>query len=229
LSSFSAYAFSLYRHIYGTDQPIRDSDEEKRTPCIMKHFATPSNRYILVLLFILTTIVDESLAFPLPPSPIRRRTTTPSRRRTRNLASTPSSRHQLCTSSQNAVINGNTDESVFLVEPSVPSVPQNRLDADHSGTTANNALEAKTPIKDQKSVADEGEEEDWGNELLVFDNIFDIVAGRAATCLVESDLRRDAKEGYSKIISSSATNWINDATAFKLQKAFDRIKLKVNE
>jgi hypothetical protein len=58
-------------------------------------------------------------------------------------------------------------------------------------------------------------------------SIFEIVAGRAATCLVESDLRRDAKEGYSNVVSSSATNWINDATAFALQKAVDRVKLKV--
>jgi hypothetical protein len=70
-------------------------------------------------------------------------------------------------------------------------------------------------------------DDDLSNDLLSYDNIFDIVAGRAATCLVESDLRRDAKEGYSKVISSSATNWINDATAFQLKKAFDRVKLKV--
>lgn len=69
-------------------------------------------------------------------------------------------------------------------------------------------------------------EEEWLDDGI---SIFDIVAGRAAACLVESDLRRDAKAGYGNVVSSSATNWINDATAFALQKAFDRVKLKVRQ
>jgi len=85
-----------------------------------------------------------------------------------------------------------------------------------SGSTPTNVQLTKTNTQN-----------DTLDDSLLYDNIFDIVAGRAATCLVESDLRRDAKEGYSKVISSSATNWINDATAFQLQKAFDKVKLKV--
>jgi hypothetical protein len=56
--------------------------------------------------------------------------------------------------------------------------------------------------------------------------IFDAVAARAALCLFESELRRDAKID-DVATPSSATNWINDSTAFALQKTIDRLKLKV--
>jgi hypothetical protein len=59
--------------------------------------------------------------------------------------------------------------------------------------------------------------------------IFDVVAFNAAKCLFESDKRRDAKGEHSKLVSSSTTNWINDQTAFALQNAVDRIKLKYAE
>mmetsp|Transcript_9401 Transcript_9401/g.18310 ORF Transcript_9401/g.18310 Transcript_9401/m.18310 type:complete len:730 (+) Transcript_9401:149-2338(+) len=61
------------------------------------------------------------------------------------------------------------------------------------------------------------------------DSIFDIIAGSAASCLLDSDKRRDAKAEHSELVSSSATNWINDETAFVLQKAIDRLKLKLAE
>ena len=107
----------------------------------------------------------------------------------------------------NAGINGNDESTFGILEPLavIDTLPTTGIDK-----------------------KDDIAEEESGNEFSLYNNIFDIVAGRAATCLVESDLRRDAKEGYSKITSSSATNWINDATAFQLQKAFDRIKLKVS-
>jgi hypothetical protein len=57
--------------------------------------------------------------------------------------------------------------------------------------------------------------------------IFEAVASRAATCLLESDKRRDAKGKASGTPASSATNWIDEATAFSLEQVFDRIKLKV--
>ena len=59
--------------------------------------------------------------------------------------------------------------------------------------------------------------------------IFEAVASRAASCLLESDKRRDAKGKASGTPASSATNWIDDATAFSLQRVFDRIKLKVRK
>jgi hypothetical protein len=54
--------------------------------------------------------------------------------------------------------------------------------------------------------------------------IFDIVAARAALCLFESELRRDAKIDD---VATPSSNWINDSTAFALQKTIDRLKLKV--
>jgi hypothetical protein len=57
--------------------------------------------------------------------------------------------------------------------------------------------------------------------------IFEAVASRAASCLFESDKRRDAKGKASGTSASSATNWIDDATAFSLQRVFDRIRVKV--
>jgi hypothetical protein len=59
--------------------------------------------------------------------------------------------------------------------------------------------------------------------------IFDIIAGNAASCLLESDKRRDAKAEHSKLVSSSATNWINDQTAFTLERAINRLKVKLPE
>ena len=59
-------------------------------------------------------------------------------------------------------------------------------------------------------------------------NPFDLIGGRTAACLWESDMRRDAKGEHTKLQASSATNWINDATSFALQKSLDKIKLKVN-
>jgi hypothetical protein len=58
--------------------------------------------------------------------------------------------------------------------------------------------------------------------------MFDVISGRAAVCLFESEMRRDAKDNKdSNVTPSSATNWINDPTAFALKSAFNRIKLKV--
>jgi hypothetical protein len=61
------------------------------------------------------------------------------------------------------------------------------------------------------------------------DSIFDVVAEGAASCLLESDKRRDAKAEHSGLVSSSATNWINDENAFVLQKTIDKLKLKMAE
>jgi hypothetical protein len=57
-------------------------------------------------------------------------------------------------------------------------------------------------------------------------SIFEVVAARAALCLYESEMRRDAN--IDEVTTpSSATNLINDATAFALQKTIDRLKIKV--
>ncbi len=120
-------------------------------------------------------------------------------------------------------------QRIYSTPPTTPTIaPVDDFTATKKLSTAINLSSAVT----KKAVWDDDNDNDNNNdnynELDKNDmSIFDIVAGRAATCLVESDLRRDAKEEYSNIVSSSATNWINDATAFALQKAFDRVKLKV--
>jgi hypothetical protein len=88
-----------------------------------------------------------------------------------------------------------------------------------------------TATEEPQKASDSRKEEDDAMTMLDSESIsiFEIVAGRAATCLVESDMSKDAKAGYGNKVSSGATNWINDATAFALQKAFDRIQLKVRQ
>lgn len=61
------------------------------------------------------------------------------------------------------------------------------------------------------------------------DSIFDAIAACAASCLLESDKRRNAKAEHSHHVPSSATNWINDENAFVLQNTIDRLKLKLAE
>ena len=80
------------------------------------------------------------------------------------------------------------------------------------GTTAN--LKEKTNMLDEVLSTGDGDD----------DSIFDIAAGYAASCLLESDKRRDgAKE------DRDANNWINDEDSFVLQNAIDRLKLKFAE
>ena len=88
-----------------------------------------------------------------------------------------------------------------------------------------NAPSSRIP-ESQKTLVDKNniyDDDDDNNDNPVFDNL----AARAAICLLESELRRDAKGEHTKTVASSVTNWINDATAFALQKTFDKVKLKV--
>ncbi len=59
--------------------------------------------------------------------------------------------------------------------------------------------------------------------------MFEIVAGQAASCLLESDKCRDAKGLGSGKQASSATNCIDDAQAFARQQALGQTKLKVRK
>lgn len=59
--------------------------------------------------------------------------------------------------------------------------------------------------------------------------IFDLIAGRSAVCLYQSDLRRDAVGKAAGKQASSATNWIHDASAFALQQTMDKLRLKSPE
>lgn len=56
-------------------------------------------------------------------------------------------------------------------------------------------------------------------------NAFDLVAGRASICLLESDIRRDAIGKGAGKQASSATNWIHDGSAYALKQALNGCKL----
>jgi hypothetical protein len=58
--------------------------------------------------------------------------------------------------------------------------------------------------------------------------IFDLVASRAALCLYESEMRRDAKT-QGATTQATSMEWINEAASFALQKTIDRVKLKVKK
>ncbi|CAJ1939195.1 unnamed protein product [Cylindrotheca closterium] len=57
---------------------------------------------------------------------------------------------------------------------------------------------------------------------------FDIVSARAARCLYDSEVKRDSRVSEEPT-PSTATNWINDASAYALQKALDKLKIKLPE
>ena len=82
--------------------------------------------------------------------------------------------------------------------------------------TIEETLEAAAPAADQ--------EPNSLNATLHDADIFSLVAGRTAVCLFESDIRRDAIGAAAGIQASSATNWINDASAFGLQQTMNRLK-----
>ena len=76
---------------------------------------------------------------------------------------------------------------------------------------------AAAPVQADAPVSDTTTAE----EPIETDNAFDVVASHAAFCLLQSDVRRDGAQG------SSATNWIDDGSAFVLQKALDKLSLKL--
>ena len=107
-----------------------------------------------------------------------------------------------------------------------------------SPATINGGVSTTTQVLDDGTTKRSIENADTSMLLEVLstdgddDSIFEIVAGFSASCLLESDKRRDATKGdrNSNLISSSASNnWINDENAFVLQKAIDRLKLKFAE
>jgi hypothetical protein len=57
-------------------------------------------------------------------------------------------------------------------------------------------------------------------------SIWTVLAERASHLLYLSDMRRDAIGKKAGTPASSATNWINDAAAFALQKTLDKIQLQ---
>eukprot|EP00977_Amphora_coffeiformis_P008847 scaffold1999_cov153-Amphora_coffeaeformis.AAC.7 len=58
------------------------------------------------------------------------------------------------------------------------------------------------------------------------DTVFDLIAGRTAVFLLESDLKRNAV-GLEGAEAPSATKWIDEPTAYALRQAFDMLKLQL--
>jgi hypothetical protein len=165
----------------------------------LAHHLTP-----LIVIAILIVRNDETWAFNLPIGPPRHNDRIHS-----NLFAAP-------VDGDSTLVDGTLSTSPLDETANEVVPPQNKNGLFLDATTTKELQ--KADISQKKEAA------------MVLDesiSIFEIVAGRAATCLVESDLRKNAKEEYSNVISSGATNWIDDATAFALQKAFDRIQLKV--
>ena len=79
-----------------------------------------------------------------------------------------------------------------------------------------------TEISDEDTIRQQAE---TAPILLDEDNVFDVLAARTAICLLESDIRRDAIGKAAGTQASSATNWINDASAFALKQALDRVRM----
>lgn len=59
------------------------------------------------------------------------------------------------------------------------------------------------------------------------DNVFDLVAGRTAVFILESDMKRNAVGIQEGAKAPSATQWIDDATAYALRQSVDMIKIKL--
>jgi len=64
--------------------------------------------------------------------------------------------------------------------------------------------------------------------ILQDNNVFDQVAARAALCLLESDLKRDAKhQKQNSAVASGATNWIENDSALRVRQALDQVQLQL--
>ena len=83
--------------------------------------------------------------------------------------------------------------------------------------------EAGGSNSNDKNVSDETE-----TEATESTTMFDRLVGAVTSCLLESDKRRDAKgPSNEKLVSSSATNWINDEQSFKVQQLLDKCEIKL--
>lgn len=88
---------------------------------------------------------------------------------------------------------------------------------------------AITPSAQSEVEASASSQEEEIESYDEFDtSIFDIVSARAALCLYDSEMKRDVKTD-AVTTPASAANWINDAAAFALQKAIDKLKIKLPE
>jgi vesicle-fusing ATPase len=80
--------------------------------------------------------------------------------------------------------------------------------------------EVTTTVNGDTSVASEETNADM--------DVFSLLAARTAVCLLESEMRRDAiGENSTGRSPAGATNWIDEAGAFALQKAVNCLKIKL--
>lgn len=107
------------------------------------------------------------------------------------------------------------------------TVEHEQIGAEEPSTPTTNKI-----TQDTKTLFEETTEliEDAQDEIPDLDamdmTIFDVVASRLSMCLLESELQRDATiNNVTK--PSSVNNWISDASAYMLQQAINRVKLKV--
>ncbi len=77
---------------------------------------------------------------------------------------------------------------------------------------------------DQSDSLLQQQEQDDIDEVV---NAFECMAARAGVCLIQSDMQRDAIGKAAGSQASSATNWIHDASAFRLQQVMNRIHFQV--
>mmetsp|Transcript_9186 Transcript_9186/g.23263 ORF Transcript_9186/g.23263 Transcript_9186/m.23263 type:complete len:839 (+) Transcript_9186:131-2647(+) len=99
-----------------------------------------------------------------------------------------------------------------------------------SGTSSSPPPPPTTSQQEDEATDDDGEEE--GDQLKAdryeSETMFDLLAGAVTTCLLESDKRRDAKgPSNEKLVSSSATNWINDRQSFIVKQLLDQCEIKL--
>ena len=85
-----------------------------------------------------------------------------------------------------------------------------------AGATRTNATTTATKEQQQQQQA---KPED--------DTVFDLIAGRTAVFILESDMKRNAVGIEEGAQAPSATKWIDDATAYALRQAVDMLKLQL--
>lgn len=98
-----------------------------------------------------------------------------------------------------------------------------------SSTARRASISSTTPTTATTTTNAKSDQEEYTTTTITqpTPNAFELLAGRASACLLESDIRRNAIGKPGGTQASSATNWINDASAFALQKVFDKMELKL--
>jgi len=181
---------------------------------------TPWRMLLLLALLLATLLVEESGAFVLP----RFRPHLRPRQQSRvSISITSSGARERC-----CWCNPRRHKEALLAGANVNGDKSN-----DDGTVAvvltPTANGDTVPPEDEAGVGNVGAYGGVNNNNNNKNSIFDLIAGRSAVCLYQSDLRRDAVGKAAGKQASSATNWIHDASAFALQQTMDQLRLKSPE